>query len=205
MMNLEQIILTVPAILFAISVHELGHAFMAYKLGDPTPKYQGRLTLNPFAHLDILGTIMLLVFRFGWAKPVRINANYFKNRKQGTIFVSLAGPLANIISAWVFYNLMKFTALHLSGTSFTIALFIFFQISVQLNLGLAAFNLLPIPPLDGSHILQGFLPGRLEYKFSKLASYGPLLLIILLVTGGARFIMNPIYGALVKLVTALSF
>ncbi len=205
MMSLEQIILAVPAILFAISVHELGHAFMAYKLGDPTPKYQGRLTLNPFAHLDILGTIMLLVFRFGWAKPVRINSSYFKNRKQATILVSLAGPFANIISAWIFYNLMRFTGFYLANASFAIALFIFFQISVQMNLGLAAFNLLPIPPLDGSHILQGFLPPRLEYEFSKLAAYGPLLLMLLLITGGARYIINPIYNVLINIITTLSF
>jgi Zn-dependent protease len=93
MPSLEQIILGVPAILLAISFHELGHGYAAYKLGDPTPKLQGRLTLNPFAHLDPLGTLMLVLFRIGWAKPVMINAQYFKNRRQGTLLVSLAGPV----------------------------------------------------------------------------------------------------------------
>src|SRR5690554_7953070 len=104
MPSLEQIILAVPAILLAISFHELGHAYIAYRLGDPTPKYEGRLTLNPLAHLDPVGAVMLLIFKIGWAKPVMINPNYFKNRRKGVLLVSLAGPFANVILAWVFYN-----------------------------------------------------------------------------------------------------
>lgn len=203
--SIEQIILAVPAVLFAIAFHELGHAFVAYKLGDPTPKYQGRLTLNPLAHLDPIGAIMLLIFRVGWAKPVMINPQYFKNRKQGTLLVSLAGPLANVLLSWVFYNLLKFVPNLVSNLSFARSLYLFLLVNVQINLGLAAFNLIPIPPLDGSKILAGFLPVRLEYKFSRLAPYGPIVLIILLITGWAQLIMNPIYTTLSHLIIRLSF
>lgn len=205
MMSLEQMILGVPAILLAIAFHELGHAYVAYKLGDPTPKYQGRLTLNPLAHLDPLGAIMLLVFKVGWARPVIINPQYFKNRKRDTVLVSLAGPLANVLLGWIFYNLLRFIPSLMSSISVARSLYLFLLINVQVNLGLAAFNFLPIPPLDGSKILAGFLPPRLEYKFSQLAQYGPFLLMVLLITGGAQYMINPIYNVLSHLIVSLSF
>ena len=204
MLNLEQIILAVPAILLAISFHELGHGYVAYKLGDPTPKYQGRLTLNPLAHLDPMGTIMLILFRVGWARPVMINTQYFKNKRQGTLLVSLAGPLANVLLGWIFYNGLKIANLHLPYSSFSSTLLMFLLINVQINLGLAAFNLIPIPPLDGSHILASVLPPRLAYNYARLAPYGPIVLIVLLISGGARFIINPIYNVLSTLLIRLS-
>ena len=204
MFNLEQIILAVPAILLAISFHELGHGYVAYKLGDPTPKYQGRLTLNPLAHLDPMGTIMLILFRVGWARPVMINTQYFKNKRQGTLLVSLAGPLANVLLGWIFYNGLKIANLHLPYSSFSSTLLMFLLINVQINLGLAAFNLIPIPPLDGSHILASVLPPRLAYNYARLAPYGPIVLIVLLISGGARFFINPIYNVLSTLLIRLS-
>ncbi|HHT67863.1 MAG TPA: site-2 protease family protein [Firmicutes bacterium] len=204
MMSLGQIILAVPAILLAISVHEYGHAFVAYKLGDPTPKYQGRLSLNPMAHLDPLGTIMLLLFRVGWARPVMINSHYFKNKRQGTIFVSLAGPAANLITAWIFYNIVGVFGHLMLRSAAGQSLIMFFYVNVQVNLGLAAFNLIPIPPLDGSHILAGLLPSRLSYEYSKLAPYGPFVLIALLVLGGSRYLVNPIFDLLFKILDRLS-
>ena len=102
MLSIESFVLGIPALLLAISFHEFAHGYAAYKLGDPTPKYQGRLTLNPFAHLDPLGALMLLLFRFGWARPVMINSNYFKDRRKGTLIVAFAGPFANVFLAWVF-------------------------------------------------------------------------------------------------------
>ena len=204
MPSLEQIILAVPAILLAISFHELGHGYAAYKLGDPTPKYQGRLTLNPLAHLDPLGTIMLILFRIGWAKPVMINSQYFKNKRQGIVLVSLAGPLANVILGWLFYNTLRIAAPRLPYTAFTSTFLVFLLINVQVNLGLAAFYLIPIPPLDGSHILAGLLPPRASYRYAQLARYGPVLLAVLLISGGARLIINPIYSALSQLLVRLS-
>lgn len=205
MPSLEQIILAVPAILLAISFHELGHGFVAYRLGDPTPKYQGRLTLNPFAHLDPFGTVMLILFRIGWAKPVVINSHYFKNRRRDTILVSLAGPLANVLLGWLFYNVLRLAAPRLPFTAFSSTLLVFLLINVEVNLGLAAFNLLPIPPLDGSHILEGLLPAGTAYRFSQLAKYGPVVLAVLLITGGARIIINPIYRVLSQILVRLSF
>ena len=204
MPSLEQIILAVPAILLAISFHELGHGYVAYRLGDPTPKYQGRLTLNPLAHLDPLGTLMLVLFRIGWAKPVMINSHYFKNPRQGTILVSLAGPLANLLLGWLFYNAAKLAAPRLPYTTFSSTLMVFLLINVEMNLGLAAFNLIPIPPLDGSHFLAGLLPPRASYGYAKLAPYGPVLLAVLLISGGARLIMSPIYRVLSQILLRLS-
>ncbi|MCK9526643.1 MAG: site-2 protease family protein [Limnochordia bacterium] len=203
-MNFEQIILAVPAILLAISVHEYGHAFVAHKLGDPTPKYQGRLSLNPLVHLDPLGTIMLLLFRVGWARPVMINSQYFKNKRQGTILVSLAGPLSNLITAWIFYNLVSIFGDYMLGSGTGQTLFLFLIINVQMNLGLAAFNLIPIPPLDGSHILAGLLPRRLAYQYSRLAPYGPFVLMALLIFGGSRYLINPIFNLLYRILDGLS-
>lgn len=205
MMNLEQMILAVPAILLAIAFHEFGHGYVAFKLGDPTPKYQGRLTLNPLAHLDPIGTIMLLLFRVGWARPVMINTQYFKNKKQGTLLVSLAGPMANVLLGWVFYNVLRFCTIYLPSTGLNRSLLLFFLVNVQVNLGLATFNLLPIPPLDGSHILESLLPPRLAYGYARLAPYGPFVLMILLISGGAQYIMNPIYSVLSHLLVRLSF
>lgn len=204
MPNLEQLILAVPAILLAISFHELGHGYVAYKLGDPTPKYQGRLTLNPLAHLDPLGTIMMVLFRIGWARPVKINSHYFKNKRQGILLVSLAGPLANVLLGWLFYNALRLAAPRLPYTAFSSTLVLFLLINVQVNLGLAAFNLIPIPPLDGSNVLASLLPPRASYQYAKLAQYGPVILVILLISGGARLIMNPIYSLLSQLLIRLS-
>lgn len=204
MPSLERIILAVPAILLAISFHELGHGYVAYKLGDPTPKYQGRLTLNPLAHLDPLGTIMLVLFRIGWAKPVMINSQYFKNRRQGTLLVSLAGPMANVLLGWFFYNVLRLAAPRLPYTSFSNTLMVFLLINVNVNLNLAAFNLIPIPPLDGSHIVAGLLPPKASYRYAQLARYGPVLLAVLLISGRATWIISPIYRVLSQLLMRLS-
>ncbi len=203
-MSLEQIILAIPAILLAISVHEFGHALIAHKLGDPTPKHQGRLSLSPLAHLDPVGTIMLLLFRVGWARPVMINTQYFKNQKRGTVLVSLAGPLFNLITAWIFDNIVGVFGRHLLGSGVGQTLIVFFYINVQMNLGLAAFNLIPIPPLDGSHILAGLLPPRLSYEYAKLAPYGPFILIALLIVGGSRYLVTPIFTVLIRILDTFS-
>lgn len=204
MLSIESIVLGIPALLLAISFHEFAHGYAAYKLGDPTPKYQGRLTLNPLAHLDPIGALMLLLFRFGWARPVMINSNYFKDRRKGTLIVALAGPLANVLLAWVFFNLARLLPGYMPSLSLARSVSIFLLINVQYNLGLAAFNLLPFPPLDGSKVVATLLPPRWAYSFSQWARYGQIILVVLLVTGGAQIVLNPIYRTLYLLVAKLS-
>lgn len=179
MLNFEQLLLGIPALLLAISVHEFAHGYAAYRLGDPTAKHQGRLTLNPLAHLDPIGAIMLLVFRFGWARPVPINPVYFKDRKRGTLIVSIAGPLSNFLMAWLFYNLAQVVPRWMPTWSLHLTTRLFLELNVAYNLGLAAFNLLPLPPLDGSKIVSSLLPPRWEYNYLRYAQYGPFVLMLL--------------------------
>jgi Zn-dependent protease len=181
-----EMLLRIPALLIAISFHEYAHARVSYSLGDPTPKWRGRLSLNPLVHLDPIGLIMLWLFRFGWAKPVEINPSYYKEPKKGTILVSLAGPMANLILAFIAMIILKLDILRIGVLdSFIYILFLY-------NLTLAVFNLIPIPPLDGSKILAGLLPARQADEFSKLEAYGPFVLILLVYFGLLGKILNPL-------------
>lgn len=204
-MNFEQIIYRVMAVLFAISIHEFAHGMAAYKLGDPTPKAQGRLTLNPLAHLDPIGAIMLVLVRIGWAKPVQINPLYFKNRRQSMILVAIAGPLTNIMAAW-FFTMLSLLIIRLPlNVNLLIGLYAFFNTNIMINIWLAAFNLIPIPPLDGSKVVANLLPVRNRIMYEKIAPYAPLLLIIGIWTGALQYILNPISNVLLSLISALSF
>lgn len=196
----EQLLYLIPAILFAISIHEFAHGAVAYGLGDPTPKHQGRLTLNPLAHLDPLGTVMLLVFRFGWARPVQVNPFYFKDRRKGMILVAIAGPLANITMAWIFYQALIFIPPLISHIGFAKALYSFLLMNISLNISLAAFNLIPIPPLDGSKILSGLLPLQHRLSYERLAQFSPIIMIILLWSGLFQTILSPVVKVLYFLI-----
>ena len=186
-MNLESII-TNPfsfvfwalALLVSVTIHEFSHAFVADRLGDPTPRTEGRLTLNPLAHLDPIGTIALLLFRIGWGKPVPIDQFNFRNPRRDAAIVSLAGPLSNIIVAIILSLLIRLPF-------FQIPLLItFFYTLIIISIGLAIFNLLPIPPLDGSHIFLGLLSPRVAAEWEQaLSQYGLLILI---------FILFPFFG-----------
>ena len=169
--------------LIAITVHEFAHGWVSYKLGDPTPKYEGRLSLNPLRHLDLIGTLCLLFFHMGWAKPVRINTAYYRNKRQGIIWVSLAGPVANFLTA--FLSLLICGALMRFGNSGNSAVSIGIMLcyySAVLNIGLGVFNLIPIPPLDGSNVVEQMYP-RVFYFYQRIRPYCTLILLILLVTG----------------------
>lgn len=170
-----------PIILLSLSVHELSHGFAAYKLGDTTAKDMGRLTLNPAAHLDIVGTVAMMFFGFGWAKPVPVNFSRLRYRRLGPILVAIAGPLSNILIAlisYVFYALIWFKTGDAHG--FFIE---YLETAVVLNVTLAAFNLLPIPPLDGSKVVISLLPSRLQYKVYSYEPYIQIVLFILLYIG----------------------
>ena len=197
---LVQYILLIPLLLFSLSFHEYAHGKTADLLGDPTPKMQGRLTLNPMAHLSLLGTLVLLITRrFGWAKPVQVNPRNFNNRKQGMMIVGLAGPTANILIATVLgitFNLFGGLLTKLIKPEIVV---IFFGLGVAINLGLAIFNLIPVPPLDGSEIMEGLIPKGNEKIIKNLEAYGPFFLLLFVFMGWIRFIINPIFALLARI------
>jgi len=210
--NIFEIAWSIPAVLIAITFHEYCHGRMAYKLGDSTAAEAGRLTLNPLAHLDPIGTLMLLLFRFGWAKPVPVNFNRLNHPKRDMIYVSLAGPIANIVIAVIFALILKLSYYFIgqitmaqNSSLFNLLVtmirgwLIFLQTGVIINLALAIFNLIPVPPLDGSKILLGLLPYSLSYRYLKLESYGPILLLILVLSGIIGKVLFPIVFFLFRL------
>ena len=188
--NLMSIIAGLPGLLLALVLHEYAHARVAVAMGDFTPKLTGRLTLNPMAHIDPIGLLMLLVARFGWAKPVMINPRNFKDMKKGNILVALAGPAANFLTAFVTLFIMmvlfKFGMLNTVGIKTVLSMIVLFNI----NFGI--FNLIPLPPLDGSKILLEFLPGELAYKYMGLERYSFIILIILIMTPVLSSILVPL-------------
>lgn len=176
------VLVAIP-LLYSIILHELAHGWVAYKMGDSTAKWLGRLSLNPLKHLDPIGTIMLFVFGFGWAKPVPVNFNNLRDERKGIIFVSAAGITANIILAFISFLLLRLLTPSPFGIFYTIL-----TVFAQINIMLAAFNLIPIPPLDGSKILMGFLSRRAQYTLERIEPYGMFIIIALLYLG----ILNPL-------------
>uniref|UniRef100_A0A7C4XBT2 Site-2 protease family protein n=1 Tax=candidate division WOR-3 bacterium TaxID=2052148 RepID=A0A7C4XBT2_UNCW3 len=174
--QISEILLSLPPILLALTVHEYFHGLIAYKMGDPTAKFSGRLTLNPLKHLDPLGFFAFLLFRFGWAKPVPVNPYNFKNFRRGIIYTSLAGPLSNFLLAMILGIFIRFLS-YSSIPKILIPFWVMLQFGVLYNLILCAFNLIPIPPLDGSKILFNILPHRYENIKFYLERYGFFLLI----------------------------
>ena len=207
MQLIQQLIFLIPILLMSLSFHEFLHGYASYKLGDPTPKNSGRLTLNPLAHLDLIGSLVLLLTRrFGWAKPVPINPRYYKNPRKGMMIVGMAGPGANLILALVFSAAIKlilnFSRYSLQGYagSFVNMLLQFLVMAIMINLSLAFFNLIPVPPLDGSKILRGFLPAKFDKYFYKLEGpAGMVVLVILLYTGVIWKIIGPIINFLLQI------
>ena len=181
---LLSIISYILLVLVMLPVHELAHAWVATKLGDDTPRWHGRLTANPFAHLDLWGTLMLVLFGFGYAKPVPINSRNFRKPRRDMALVALAGPLSNLLMATVM--LLLFQLLKLLPFASGVVLMIgatLVNIVVPINIGLAVFNLLPIPPLDGSRIFSAFLPPRWAFWMMQHEHQIRILLIVLLATG----------------------
>jgi len=189
----QQIVILAPPFLFALTFHELAHGYVAWRLGDPTAKNAGRLTMNPLKHLDPLGVIAFIIMKIGWAKPVPVNPMYFKNPRQGMLLVALAGPGANVVLAVISAILVKLLI------SVQILPFFILQpvagmlvASVWINIMLAVFNCLPIPPLDGSKVLLGVLPADMARSYEKLEPFGFILLLILFYLGLISKVIMPI-------------
>ena len=191
--DLVTIIANIPALLIGFAFHEYAHAWVADRLGDPTPRSQGRLTLNPFVHLDLFGTLMALFYQFGWAKPVLTQPHYFKgNQTRGRMLVAIAGPLMNLVMAFLGVLLWIFTLSFLHDTAWASTLIVVFRSIVAMNLGLGVFNLLPIPPLDGFKILHWLLPSRFAKALHTIEAYGMFILVVLLFTNLVGIVLSPV-------------
>jgi len=177
--------LVVIPLLFSVIIHEVAHGWVAYRMGDPTAKWSGRLTLNPLRHLDPIGTLMLFLAGFGWAKPVPVNFSNISDRRKGLIFVSSAGIVANILFAFLALLFFRLFSASTSGVAVILVYYV-----AQVNITLAALNLIPIPPLDGSKILMGIASERTLYFLARLEPYGFFIIIGFLYLG----ILDPLIG-----------
>ena len=193
----QKIVILTPPILLAVTVHEMAHGWTAYRLGDPTAKLLGRLTLNPIRHLDPFGTLVFFMTQtIGWAKPVPVNPLNLKYPKRDMIWVSLAGPGANLLMAAASAFFIKHLVRPMSTIPFSgyfLEPFVYMAlISVQINIGLAVFNLIPIPPLDGSKVLEGILPRDLARSYQRLERWGFVIILALVFTGVTGRIIVPL-------------
>ena len=187
MMNL---IAGLPGIVIAMTVHEYSHARVAYALGDFTPRLQGRLTLNPAAHVDPIGLLMLFIVHFGWAKPVQINPLNFSNPRRDDILVSLAGPASNLIVSFI--ALIVLVMLAKLDLPLSEGVLVVFNLIIIYNINFAIFNMLPIPPLDGSHILRNLLPYNLARAYEQIERYSFIFLIIIIATPVLSYVFVPL-------------
>ena len=194
------LLIRVAAVLLAISVHEAAHGYASYKLGDYTAKSMGRISVNPFRHLDPIGALCMLVFGFGWAKPVMVNPYNFKNPTRDMALVSAAGPISNFLMAFIAVALFKIlTLIPMPDILIVQIVFMFLSTFALLNIGLGVFNLLPIPPLDGSKIFLPLLPNKLYYDIMRYERYGWLILVFALSLG----VLDPILGTMQSAILSL--
>ncbi len=200
------LISTAFVVFCTLPVHEFAHGWMANKMGDPTARLSGRLTLNPMKHLDLIGSILIFLTGFGWAKPVPVNQNNFRNPKKGMALTALAGPVSNLIMAFIFMLLMNFCGIFHNMAAYIFLLF--FQYAALVNIRLAVFNLLPVPPLDGSRIFWAILPDKYYWKVMQYERIIMLVLFALLLFGvlswPLSWLSNLVYR-LFNLITGLPF
>ncbi len=193
--SVQELAILVPVFLLALTIHEFAHGWMASRLGDPTARLRGRLTLNPLAHLDIVGTLAIVLIGFGWAKPVPVDARYFRNPRRDMIFVAAAGPASNLLLAVLAafcFRMIPWGELLTQQTAWlVIPIASVARTSVSVNVILAVFNLLPVPPLDGSRVVSGLLPLRQALAYSRLEPYGFLIVFLLFFSGIGNYVLWP--------------
>ncbi|WP_347491481.1 site-2 protease family protein [Desulfoscipio sp. XC116] len=200
--SLAELLLLLPAILIGLTFHEFAHGWMADRLGDHTARHQGRLTLNPLAHIDPVGFLMLILFKFGWAKPVPVNPyNLRGDPARGMLLVSLAGPAANLVMALAASILLGVGLLRL--VPFAEYVYYILYLTLQINVILAFFNLIPVPPLDGSKILAGLFPRQSHFIYG-METYGTIILLILLFTGVLGKVLWPVVSFVVDMFLKIS-
>ena len=189
-------LLILPGLVLGLTIHEFSHAKMSDKLGDPTPEREGRLTLNPLKHMDLMGTICLLFAGFGWGKPVAIDPTYYRNPAKDSMKVALAGPVSNFILAFVLFFIEAILFATLPETEMSALLVLVLYLAAYINLSLGVFNLLPFPPLDGSKIWGYFLKGKAKEILWKLEKYSWVFLVILFATSLPSRIVTPIVNGI---------
>ncbi len=200
--NLMEMVAGLPGLIMALALHEYAHARVAVAMGDFTPRMMGRLTVNPLAHIDPIGLVMLLVARFGWAKPVIINPHNFRDRKKGEILVALAGPAMNFLLAFLALGVMIFLT-HTMRIEMSYGLRAVLWLIVVYNINFGIFNLIPLPPLDGSRILMAVLPYEMQYRFAALERYSMIIFIIFIATPILGYILVPIAQLLLGLFSGI--
>lgn len=192
--TIQDLAIRIPVFLLALTIHEFAHGWVADRLGDPTARLQGRLTFNPLAHLDIIGTIAIVLIGFGWAKPVPVDARYLRRPRQDMILISAAGPLSNLLLAVAVAFAVRMIPWGIVGPEwvwFVVPVRAMFVVGVTANVVLAVFNLIPIPPLDGSGVVSGLLPLRQAISYSRLEPYGFLIIFLLFYSGAMDAILWP--------------
>jgi len=202
--KIQELVVVVPVFLLALTIHEFAHGWVANRLGDPTARLQGRLTLNPLAHLDPIGTLAIVFIHFGWAKPVPVDYRYLKRPRRDMMLIAAAGPVSNLIlgAACAFcYRMIPWAAGGPEWAWLLLPARTMLRTGVWVNVVLAVFNLLPIPPLDGSRVVSGLLPVRQAISYSRLEPYGFIIILLLFFTG----IMDPVFGPAVRTISLALF
>ena len=199
-LGFPDIFFAVSALIVAFSVHELSHGLMAYMLGDKTAKHDGRLTLNPLRHIDPIGFVFLIIAGFGWAKPIMVDPSNFRYPKQDMALTAVAGPISNFIMAFISIMIMFPLMLYSGGGSLARGIVTFLEFMILLNVTLGIFNMLPLPPLDGSKLFAVILPDHMYFSFISFGSrYGMIILIILVATRTLGQIISPLRAFMIEL------